>query len=83
MFKFFIELFRKNTVVGLTTIEQETEKKYSSVNIKNEMRLYKNVYSQLFTTDKKAEKKFQDTFTDPIAYHLLTIVQNQTALYSV
>lgn len=82
MFKFFIELFRKNTVIGLTDIVDETEKKYSSFNTKDEIRLYKNVYSQLFKTEKKSEG-FQNTFTDPIAYHLLAIVQNQTALYSV
>lgn len=80
MFKFIIDIFCKDTVVGLTDID---EKKYNRHNIKREMRLYKNIYSPLFKKEIENTKKFKDKFTDPIAYRLLEDVQNQKVLYSV
>ncbi len=84
MFRWFIDIFCKDTIVGLSNIEKNRVEKIQNKNsYKNEIRLYKNFYSPLFKTNNGTVKKFKNSFTDPIAYHLLKVVQNQKALYSV
>lgn len=114
MLNFIIDIFCKDTVVGLSDIGISNVKKavsnieklppnVSSDSIKSiktinninskisqtsmssitSLRLYKNVYSPLFNEKYSADKKFKDTFIDPIACHLSEASQNQKALYSV
>lgn len=58
MFKFFIDVFCKDTIIGLNICDDIRKN-----------RIYKNKYIRLFINDKNLISK-EKNFIDPIACHL-------------
>ena len=59
MVKFIIDIFCKDTIIGLSQFEDIRKNK-----------LYKNKYSPLFKKAKKEKIRFNTLFIDQTAYHL-------------
>ncbi len=59
MFKFIIDIFCKDTIIGLSDFADIRPN-----------RIYKNKYNNLFSLKRKNKVRFINPFTDPIACRL-------------